>query len=81
VTDLRGAAKRAGPHRSAWRQLGEGPANQGIAHVLARGNRGDRQSRIDFGRHIFQAMDGQIDVAVEQGFFDFLDEQRLGPDL
>ena len=44
-------------------------------------NRGDGEAFGQFGREILHAVDGEIDAAVEQGFFDFFGEEAFAADL
>ena len=53
-------------------------ADHGVARVFALGSGGDLQAIRQFGRHVFQAVDCEIDAAFEQRFFDLFREQALG---
>src|SRR5215475_14045196 len=54
---------------------------EGIARILALGNGGDFESLGEFSGQVLQRMDGQIDFACGEGFFDFFGEHALRPDL
>ena len=69
------------PTRAPVREILQGPANQGIARIFALRNRGQRQAGRQIGRHVFQAVNGEIDRAREQRLFDFLGEKALRSDL
>ena len=52
-------------------------ADEGVAHVLARQDRRDRQAVGQRRRHVLHGMHGEIDRAVEQRLLDLLGEQPL----
>ena len=74
-----GGAQRA-PCGSAVNERGL-VADEGVARVLALGDRGDDQARRQLGRHVLHRMDGAVDAAVQQRLLDLLGEQPLAADL
>ncbi len=82
--ELRLAAQAGGTDARALRQvfnLRVVARAEGVARVLALGDRGDFESSGKFGGEIFQRVDGEIDASGGEGFFDFLGEHALGADL
>ncbi len=58
-----------------------GRKHQRIAWILALENGADIQAIGQHRRHVFAAVNGEIDVAAEKGLFNFLDEQPLAADV
>ena len=66
-----------GADRRAGRKGVEAPeifADEGVAGVGTRRDRSEREAGVDFGGEIFERVDCEVDAAVGEGFFDFLDE-------
>ena len=55
----------------------EGFADEGVTGVGARWNGGDGEARVEGGREIFIAVDGEIDASSGEGFFNLLDEDSF----
>ena len=75
------AARAGGGDAGAERKHVEAPelfANEGIAGVGAGGDGGKSKARVERGGEVFERVDGDVDAAVEEGVFDFLDEDALG---
>jgi hypothetical protein len=78
------AAQAGGAQHGALGQIGQPSAvarEKGIARVLARQNRGNRQTGRQPGRHVFHGMGCDVDGPGQQGFLDLLGEQALAADL
>ena len=78
------APQRGGADHRALRQLRERGglgADEGIAHVLARQQAGDRQARRQQRRHVLHGMHGEVDLAGQQRLLDLLGEQALAAGL
>ena len=81
--DLRLAAQ-AGRADGARRQLGQrgvGVGDEGVARVGALEHGAQLERGLQIDRHVLQGVHGQIGAAVEQGGFEFLDEQALAAHL
>ena len=55
----------------------EGLADEGVAGVGAGGNGGEGEALIERGGEVFEGVDGEVDTAGGEGFFDFLDEDAF----
>ena len=53
-------------------------ADEGVAGIGARRDRGERKARVELGGQVFEGVDGQVDAAVGESVFDFLDEDAFG---
>ena len=72
------------PTRAPWRRVASvSPLAEikAIASVFAAANRGKAQARGHVGGNVFDAVHGEIDLFVEQSFFQFLDENAFAADL
>ena len=52
-----------------------------VARILAREHAADLESVRKQRRHVLAAVNGEVDVAGQQGVLDFFHEQPLAPDL
>ena len=62
----------------------EGPvllADPDVAGVGAFGDGGEGELRGEFGREVFEGVDGEVDAAFFEGFFDFLDEDAFAVEV
>lgn len=55
--------------------------DEGIARIGAIEDGAQLERRLQIDRHVLQTMHGQIGAAVEQGVFEFLDEEPLAAHL
>ena len=55
----------------------EGLAHEGVAGIGAGGDGGEGEARVERGGEVFERVDGEIDAAGGERFFDFLDEDAL----
>src|SRR6266404_41567 len=84
MTDLRLAPQTAGPHASSLTKRGKCFAFCGddtVAGIFAATNHGEAETRGHVSRNIFYAVNGKIDLPVEQGFFKFLDKNTFTANL
>src|SRR6185437_1123938 len=79
--DLRAAARAGGADARADGQRVERPelvTHEGVARVGAARDGGECEARVEFGGQVFQRVDGEVDLAGGEGFFDLLDEDAFG---
>ena len=84
VAQLRLAPQAAGAHAGPARQLIELEAaarDERVARVFPFADGRDLEPRRKSGRHVFHAVDGQIDALLEQRVFQFLGENSLAADF
>jgi len=55
--------------------------DEGVAGIGALGNGGDGEVGREFGGQVFEAVDGEIDAAFDEGLFDLFGEHAFGADL
>ncbi len=75
--DLGLPAYAAGADTRARRELKKAPGatrNQGVLYLLALWNRGDPEAVGDSGGQVLHAVNGKVDLFVQQRLFDFFDE-------
>ena len=80
VEDLDFAPEAAGPHPAPGGNIPQGGVplgNEGIPAILPEGHRAQGAPRGHLRRHVFEAVDGQVDFPGQQGLLYFLDEQAL----
>ena len=79
------AAARAGGANAAsgWEGVERpvGLADPDVAGVGALGNGGEGELGGQFRREVFQAVNGEVDAAFFEGFFDFFDEDALAVEV
>ena len=83
LAQLRFAAQARRADHGVLRQVGErrvAIGHERIARVLARGDRGERESRRHLHRHVLQRMHGEVGAALVHRDLEFLDEQALAAD-
>ncbi len=78
---LRRSPQRRRADARASSEVRQPSADDGIPRVLALRYRRQNEASRQIGRHVFQAVDRQVDRAVQQRLFDFLGEEPLGPDF
>ena len=92
VEQLRLAAEGVGADGGAVGQRGErgrrgsgvvqaGPRMRAVAGVLAAEGAGEDDAGGELGLEVLEAVDGEVDAAVEQGLVDFLAEEAFAADL
>jgi hypothetical protein len=78
MKQLGGATETAGAHAGALAQPIQWVAaagDQNVAGFFPLGDRTDAKPCGNIGGHVFHAVNCQIDAAIQQGLFNFLDEQ------
>jgi hypothetical protein len=74
------AAGAGGAYAASQGQGVEGPvflADPGVAGIDSGRDGGEGEARVEFGGEVLERVDGEVDAAFGQGFFDFLDEDAL----
>ena len=80
VEELGAAARRVGADGGVFGQSVERPeglAYEGVAGVGAGGDGGEGEALIERGGEVFERVDGEVDAAGGERFFDLLDEGAL----
>ena len=82
--ELRAATRAGGADGSAHRQGVEGPvrlADPDVAGVDAFRDGGESELRSELGGEVLEGVDGEVDTAFFEGFFDLLDEDALAVEV
>ncbi len=79
--ELRDAAEGTGADRRADFEMAQLAADDGVVGLGALGDGGDGEPARELGGQVLHAVDGEIDAAVEQGFFDFFGEETFAADF
>src|SRR5207248_831717 len=83
VAQLRAPAHAARPDDRTARQIGErghGAGKESVVRVLADRHAYELEARGQLARHVLQAVDADVDPALEQRLLDLLDEHTLRAD-